>query len=119
MEAVRLGCKELLNSEYMSLYKLDHASKRQANNFLIVVLAGCSGLVFCSGVWAAAVDSVVREREDFAGKIEESRQLLETTLASIGDAVIMTDSGGDIRFMNPRGRETHRLVRSPMPGKDR
>jgi PAS domain S-box-containing protein len=44
---------------------------------------------------------VVHEREEFAKTVEESRQLLETTLASIGDAVIVTDSGGIIRFMNP------------------
>jgi PAS domain S-box-containing protein len=101
MEAVRLACRALLNSEYMSLYKLDSASRNQSDNFLIVVLAGCSGLVLLLWRVGRAVDSVVREREDFAEKIEESRQLLETTLASIGDAVIMTDWRGDIRFMNP------------------
>jgi PAS domain S-box-containing protein len=101
MDAVRLACRALLNSEYMSLYKLDSASRTQSDNFLIVVLAGCSGLVLLLWRLGWAVDTVVREREDFAEKIEESRQLLETTLASIGDAVIMTDSRGDIRFMNP------------------
>ena len=101
MDAVRLACRELLNSEYMSLNKLDHASRKQSDNFLIVVLTGCAGLVLLLWRLGWAVDSVVRERENFAGKIEESRQLLETTLASIGDAVIMTDFRGDIRFMNP------------------
>jgi PAS domain S-box-containing protein len=101
MDAVRLACKALLNSEYMSLYKLDYSSKGQADNFLIVVLAGCTGLVFLLWRMGSAVDSVVWEREELAGRIEESRQLLETTLASIGDAVIMTDARGDIRFMNP------------------
>jgi PAS domain S-box-containing protein len=101
MEAVRLACRALLNSEYMSLYKLDSGSRKQSDNFLIVVLTGCAGLVLLLWRLGWAVDSVVKEREDFAEKIEESRQLLETTLASIGDAVIMTDSRGDIRFMNP------------------
>ena len=101
MDAVRLACKALLNSEYMSLYELDHASESHAKNFLIVVLAGCSSLVFLLWRMGSAVDSVVNQREEFARRIEESRQLLETTLASIGDAVIMTDSKGHIRFMNP------------------
>jgi PAS domain S-box-containing protein len=101
MEEVRSACKVLLSTEYMSLYQLDNASESHANSFLIVVLAGCLGLLFLLWRLGAAVDAVVHEREESARKIEESRQLLETTLASIGDAVIMTDSGGDIRFMNP------------------
>ncbi len=101
MEAVRSACKVLLSTEYMSLYQLDNASEQHANNFLIVVLAGCLGLLFLLWRLGEAVDSVVHEREESARKIEESRQLLETTLASIGDAVIMTDADGDVRFMNP------------------
>ena len=101
MEEVRSACKVLLSTEYMSLYQLDNASETHANSFLIVVLAGCLGLLFLLWRLGAAVDAVVHEKEESARKIEESRQLLETTLASIGDAVIMTDSSGDIRFMNP------------------
>lgn len=101
MEEVRSACKVLLSTEYMSLYQLDKAAETHANSFLIVVLVGCLGLLVLLWRLGEAVDTVVHEREESARTIEESRQLLETTLASIGDAVIMTDSAGDIRFMNP------------------
>src|SRR5207244_1994050 len=35
------------------------------------------------------------------GRAEEQRQQLETTLASIGDAVIATDAEGHVTFINP------------------
>ena len=94
MDAVRSACKVLLSTEYMSLYQLDNASESHANSFLVVVLAGCMGLIFLLWRLGSAVDSVVHEREELARN-------LETTLASIGDAVIVTDSAGAIRFMNP------------------
>jgi PAS domain S-box-containing protein len=101
MNQVRSAGKVLLSTEYMSLYKLENASESSANSVRIIVLTGCLGLVFLLFRLGAAVDSVVNEREEFARHVEDSRQLLETTLASIGDAVVVTDSVGVIRFMNP------------------
>jgi PAS domain S-box-containing protein len=101
MEEVRLAAKLLLEGEVVRLFDLEKKSKDRSNTSWIVVLAGCTGILVLLFRLGPAVDSVVHEREEFAGKIEESRQLLETTLASIGDAVIMTDSIGAIRFMNP------------------
>lgn len=101
MDDVRAACKSLLSSEYMRLYNLNKASESHANGFLFVVFAGCGGLVFLLWRLGSAVDSVVHEREASARNIEESRQLLQTTLDSIGDAVIVTDAAGAIRFMNP------------------
>ena len=100
MDEVRSAAKVLLHEDFVRLNQFETASATQANNFLIIVLAGCLGLVLLLWRLGAAVDSVVHEREQSARRIEESRQLLETTLASIGDAVIMTDSKGDIRFVN-------------------
>ncbi|HEX4274676.1 MAG TPA: PAS domain S-box protein [Bryobacteraceae bacterium] len=101
MNEVRSAGKVLLSGEYMSLYELEKASELHADRSRIIVLVGCIGLVFLLFRMGSAIDSVVTQREEFAGEIEESRQLLETTLGSIGDAVIVTDSEGAIRFMNP------------------
>ena len=101
MDEVRSAAKVLLSTEYMSLYKLENASESNANNSLIVVLVGCVGLVLLLVRLGSAVDFEVNKREELARHADDSRQLLETTLASIGDAVIVTDSDGAIRFMNP------------------
>ena len=100
MDEVRSNCKVLLSGEYMSLFQLENDAKLHADRSRIIVLVGCLGLLLLLFRMGSAIDSVVREREDFAGRIEDSRQMLETTLASIGDAVIVTDATGAIRFMN-------------------
>ena len=100
MDEVRVAGAVLIAREEAGLYETDKAVDLNANRSRIIVLVGCIGLVFLLFRLGSAVDAVVLEREEFAGHVEESRQLLETTLASIGDAVIVTDAGGAIRFMN-------------------
>jgi PAS domain S-box-containing protein len=100
MDEVRAAGAVLVSREQAGLYGTDKAVDLNANRSRIIVLVGCIGLVFLLFRLGSAVDAVVLEREQFAGRVEESRQLLETTLASIGDAVIVTDGGGAIRFMN-------------------
>lgn len=105
MDEVRSAGKVLLSGEYMSLYELEKTSELHANRSRIIVLVGCLGLVFLLFRMGSAIDSVVGEREEFARHAEDSRQLLETTFASIGDAVIVTEPDGAIRFMNPMGEK--------------
>jgi PAS domain S-box-containing protein len=50
---------------------------------------------FCTQCAQALVRAARVEREDAAGR------LLATTLASIGDAVVATDTAGHVTFMNP------------------
>ncbi len=53
-------------------------------------------------IWAAYIllaDSTARRRAEQA--LQEQRQWLEVTLASIGDAVITADTGGSVTTMNP------------------
>ena len=100
MDEVRAAGAVLVSREEAGRYETDRAVDLNANRSRIIVLVGCVGLVFLLFRLGSAVDAVVLEREEFARHVEESRQLLETTLASIGDAVIVTDAGGAIRFMN-------------------
>jgi PAS domain S-box-containing protein len=101
MDELRAACALLASGEYVSLFDRTRASELHANRSRLIVLVGCMGLVFLLFRLGTAVDKVVSERESFARNVEESRRLLQTTLASIGDAVIVTDEAGTIRFMNP------------------
>lgn len=100
MDEVRSVGNMLVRREQAELYNSDRELETSANNSRIIVLVGCVGLVVLLFQLGSSVDSVILEREQFARDVEDSRQLLETTLASIGDAVIVTDAGGKIRFLN-------------------
>ncbi|HLJ94820.1 MAG TPA: PAS domain S-box protein [Gemmataceae bacterium] len=53
----------------------------------------------------AELEKRVQERtaslQDYANKLQEQREWLRVTLASIGDAVIATDTAGRVTFLNP------------------
>jgi PAS domain S-box-containing protein len=100
MDELRADCALLVSGEYLSLYQETNLAQTSANRFRVVVVVGCLGLIILLFRLGTAVDTVVGEREEFAKSVEQARQLLETTLASIGDAVIVSDSSGKVRFMN-------------------
>ena len=110
MDEVRSAGKVLLSTEYMSLYQLETASESNANNFLIIVLAGCLGLVFLLFRLGAAVDSVVNEREEFA---PQDRGFAATARDHPREHRRRGDRDR-FRRRHPvyesRGRETHRLA---------
>lgn len=80
------------------------ASYRRAQT--LNVFAGVLGLL-ALGSFVYFVDRTLRARQLAAEEIERQRELLRVTLASIGDAVITTDSAARIVFLN---REAERLT---------
>ena len=92
---------ELENIEYFNYKQQSEEALGHANRSRIVTLIGCLVLVAWLFGLGSAVDTVVADRERLVQSVAESRQQLETTLASIGDAVIATDAAGNIRFINP------------------
>ena len=54
-------------------------------------------------IFAAIETALIRHHME--GKLEQSRQWLNTTLTSIGDGVIATDEQGLVRFINPSAME--------------
>lgn len=100
MEDLRLAGKFLLGREQLALQDAASDLRISARNSRIIVLVGCIVLVILLFQMGSTFDDVVLEREKFARDVDDARQLLETTLASIGDAVIVTDAAGKIRFVN-------------------
>lgn len=92
---------ELEKSEDQNFKDRSDQALGYANRSHVVTLAGCMVLLVWMFGLGRAVDTVIADREGLANSLAESRQELETTLASIGDAVISTDSEGKIRFINP------------------
>jgi len=79
----------------------------------IFVLVSC-GIAFTTESQRRAV-----ERADRAENAErEQRQRLETTLASIGDAVIATDTAGRVTFANKIALSLVRWPETEIPGKE-
>jgi PAS domain S-box-containing protein len=101
MDQLQSAAKVLNSGESLGLYQLQTDSRREANWSRFIVLAGSLSLVFLLFRMGSAIDSVVNEREKMALEIDDARKLLETTLGSIGDAVIVVSASGAIRFMNP------------------
>jgi PAS domain S-box-containing protein len=101
MDEVRTACAMLTSAETASLYERTRIAEQHADRSRVVVFAGCLCLVFLLFRLGTATDAVVSAREEFASGAQESRRLLQLTLASIGDAVIVTDAGGSVRFINP------------------
>lgn len=72
------------------------------HHFSMALLALGSGAVLVLFVWraAAAVEKLDRARLATQAQLEDQREWLHITLASIGDGVIATDTGARVTFVN-------------------
>ncbi len=85
----------------------EHASRMTSNRTLTFIVGGGINLVCL--VWSyGLIAREMKRREVAILETTRQREFLSTTLASIGDAVILTDAQGGITFMN---REAERLTR--------
>src|SRR3954469_6185149 len=65
--------------------------------FTFIIIGTFSALV----LWVAhTLDRIAAQRAQAEVHADEQREWLQVTLASIGDGVIATDSGGRVRFLN-------------------
>ncbi len=100
MEAIHDRLTKMYAIEQESLSTRADVAKR---SYLIAVLS--EGLAALAAIALAAATAYfywrdVRSRERARAELNEQKEWFRTTLASIGDAVIVTDADGHISFMN-------------------
>ncbi len=101
MDRIRRITHELEGIESSRLASALDARKRYAARTRRFVLAGSALLAFlvCAAFAVIRVSDAQRHRLHL--EVSRARDLLETTLHSIGDGVIVTDPNGIITLMNP------------------
>ena len=116
MDQIRELCTGIQKREYSALIDASRHEKTYARQTELVMIAG--SLILFAFLIAASVmtNRAVLAREQSLGETREARDMLQTTLTSIGDAVIATDAQGRIEFANPTARALLRTGEADLGG---
>jgi PAS domain S-box-containing protein len=101
MDQIRELCAGIQTREYSALIDGSREEKTYARQTELVMITG--SLILFAFLIAASVatNRAVLARDQSLGEARDAKDLLETILTSIGDAVIATDGEGRIVFSNP------------------
>lgn len=101
MDAVRRLVGEMLKDERALLkVRSAEADATYRRSIATDLLSGLSALA-AVGVLLASVRQNLTARARAAARLAEQRELLQTTLSSIGDAVVTTDLDARVTYLNP------------------
>ena len=100
MDAVRQQCKSI--SEILSADSLRRTTEARDHQLNAITIGGIGATVLFLLMLAGFITltSGANQQAQLAERLADSREIFETTLTSIGDGVISTDTTGRIRFMN-------------------
>lgn len=117
MDQIRELYTGIQTREYSALIDGTREEENFARQTEMVLIAG--SLILFVFLMAASVmtNRAVLARDHSLGEAREARDLLQTTLTSIGDAVIATDTEGRIVFSNPTARALLRAAESDLVGR--
>jgi len=107
MDQIRVLCSEIQTTSYSLSSQQSEEARTSANQAALIAVIG-SGAILGFLVFATVtIEKGTRRRlkliqalQDSQDRVRESRDWLQTTLASIGDAVITTDGDGKITLLN-------------------
>ncbi len=101
MDQARAQIAAMQTAEYEDLNRIATESERSARTTILsILLAALIGSVLLVTVFSLTRRNM-RVRQQAADQLAAERERLRVTLASIGDAVLTTDSQGRITFANP------------------
>jgi PAS domain S-box-containing protein len=108
MDRIREICAQIIHDEYGALAEQSRVSELHGQRTRLVTTLG-SAILFVMLLGAGlTIASATARREHLIGEVmasqkrtAEVRDLMQTTLSSIGDAVVATDARGKITFINP------------------
>ena len=108
MDQIRENCKGIETEEYAKLGARSEQAVYHGKQTRLISTIGSAllviFLVLSSGALSRAMvrrDQAISELLESKGQTETVRDLLQTTLTSIADAVVATDLSGRITFINP------------------
>jgi PAS domain S-box-containing protein len=107
MDRIRTLCAEILAEATDGLTRYSRNTRSSAHQLGLVSTLGSVGLFVLLVFSTVTIQRVTRRRQQLIhdlreseAKIKEARDWLQTTIGSIGDAVIATDSQGKVTFLN-------------------
>jgi len=107
MDDIRRVSQEIENAENARRLAARSEFRAKAQRVRFVTLTGAFVLAMLVGIGGAALRSadrqlrqLIAQLDDSKRSVEQARDLLKTTLYSIGDGVITTDRGGAVQIMN-------------------
>jgi PAS domain S-box-containing protein len=125
MDQIRAGCAEIQSAANQRVTQFSAGAQSSANRLGIVSSVGSVSLLVLLFLASATIERGARRREQLIeslnkrdAQIRESRDLLHTTLNSIGDAVISTDTSARITFVNPVSQSLLRQGEADLIGKN-
>lgn len=117
MTEIRAECKRAIDAENAETTKRA-AAARESEKVAIDLAAGGGLLLFCIMVaGVVTLNSGAAKQSQMAESLANSKELLETTLTSIGDGVLATDTAGSITFINPEAAKLTGWPRDEVIGK--
>lgn len=100
MDQIRAEIRGIENQQQKKMAAMDrriHLMEKLRTGAFIVF--GLINLFFLG--WASQrIRVIMRQREKISRQVDKQRELLVTTLSSIGDGVIITDERGNVAFIN-------------------
>ena len=108
MDEIRRLCSEIDKSEYALLIERRTRFEVSGSRTRLLTTLGSATLfvliVFAGAMLSAAAvrrEQLIEDVQASEKRAAEARDLIQTTLSSIGDAVIATDIEGKVTFINP------------------